>query len=536
MSTALHRNPFHVLGATPQDGGARLLGLAEERALIADPEACQKACAQLMSPRTRLAAELAWFPGVAPRETTLALQWLDGAADATFSGELPPLADANLTAADIERTGDAVDRARAVRCIVDLAQAADRIDLQTLLRELNADRSVAGVPLVASADAIAGELDTQRRYYARVVRDMLNKLSTRELIQVMSEAVERCTEGATQRAPRLMQDLGDTYEVEAQAFVAGEAANIDRLIARARADVGRGEARVLESVDALSSVAANWTLVMKPMQVLRRTHGIDHASSGGVATRMRNLAIWLHDEGRMIEASQRINAFLRREFNSLIELSARLDEDGGRFADSKKQNDELARAINYSAEIGLIFRKRIEISQGGLAWDHRWFKLDDITAIRWGMTAAGVPVQQPRSLCIGTRQGYYTTLNLPSAKVFPEVVERLWRAVGLRIAREHALHLRQGGWIRCQNIVIEDTAITLPHHAAPRANETARLGWPEIVTRSDGDVFMIVAAANPTIWAALSYQKVDNVPVFEHLIKTALKAGQPRLSAILQSG
>ena len=47
---------------------------------------------------------------------------------------------------------------------------------------------------------------------------------------------------------------------------------------------------------------------------------------------------------------------------------------------------------------------------------------------------------------------------------------------------------------------------------------------------------MIVAAANPTIWAALSYQKVDNVPVFEHLIKTALKAGQPRLSAILQSG
>ena len=332
MSTALHRNPFHVLGATPQDTSARLLELAEERALIADPEACQKACAQLINPRARLAAELGWLPGVTPREATLALEWLDRSTDTTLSDELPPLARANLTAAAIERTAGAIDRADALRRVVDLAFTVDRIDLPTLLRKLNAGRWVAGVPLVPDADAIAGELETQRRYYQRVVRDMLDKLPTRELIQVMSEAVDRCTEGGTRRAPRLVQDLGHAYELEAQAFVAGEAANIDRLIARAQVEAGQSEAQLLHTIDALSQVAANWTLVIKPIQLLQRANGIDHAASGAVAARMRNLAIWLHNERGRGEAARRIIDFLRREFNSLIEMSARLDEDASRAA------------------------------------------------------------------------------------------------------------------------------------------------------------------------------------------------------------
>jgi hypothetical protein len=330
MSTALHRNPFHVLGATPQDSGARLLGLAEERSLIADPAACQKACANLMSPRARLSAELGWFPGVAPREAMLALERLDRSTDMCISDALPPLARANLAAADIERTTDVTDRAAVVRRIVDLAFTVDKIDLQALLRQLNEDRSVAGMPRAPDTETIVGEFETQRRYYKRVIRDMLDKLPTRELIHAVWETIDRCTEGGTRTAPRLAQELGDTYELEAQVFIAGEAANIDRLIARARAEAGRSEAQLLHTIDDLSKVTANWTLVMKPMQLLQRANGIDHAASAAVASRMRNLAIWLHNDPRMFEAARRIIAFLRREFDWLIELSARLDADASR--------------------------------------------------------------------------------------------------------------------------------------------------------------------------------------------------------------
>jgi hypothetical protein len=332
MSTALHRNPFHVLGATPRDSGARLLQLADDRALIADPAACQKAFTDLVNPRTRLAAELAWLPGVASDQAMRAIEWLDRSTDSTVSHELPPLARANLAAAKIEHAVAPLAGNDAVRHIVDLAFMLDSIDLQTLLRELNEDRAVAGVPLLPNADGIAAEFETQRRYYKRVVRDMLDKLPTRDMIEVVTEAADRCTGGGTRPAPRLAQDLGDTYELEAQAFVAGETANIERLIARAQAEAMRGDSRLLATIDALSKVSANWTLVMKPMQVLRRGNGIDHPASVAVAARIRNLAIWLTNERRMIEASRRIIDFLRREFNALIELSARLDEDASRIA------------------------------------------------------------------------------------------------------------------------------------------------------------------------------------------------------------
>jgi hypothetical protein len=61
MNTALHRNPFYVLGATTRDKASRLIELAEEKALLTDPDVCQKARSDLVSPRSRLAAEMSWL-------------------------------------------------------------------------------------------------------------------------------------------------------------------------------------------------------------------------------------------------------------------------------------------------------------------------------------------------------------------------------------------------------------------------------------------------------------------------------------------
>jgi hypothetical protein len=44
---------------------------------------------------------------------------------------------------------------------------------------------------------------------------------------------------------------------------------------------------------------------------------------------------------------------------------------------------------------------------------------------------------------------------------------------------------------------------------------------------------VIASAADPTVHAALPYERTDNAPVLEHLIRTALQARQPKLSAIL---
>src|SRR4051812_30968366 len=99
----LLENPFHILGASPRDDRRRLLELAEERSLSQDPAVCAQARADLANPRNRLAAEVAWLPGLSPVHASEAVVSVQHAAAALRKVEsLPALSRANLLAAALQ--------------------------------------------------------------------------------------------------------------------------------------------------------------------------------------------------------------------------------------------------------------------------------------------------------------------------------------------------------------------------------------------------------------------------------------------------
>src|SRR3546814_14228977 len=67
-------NPFAILKASTRDRKVRLNELADEAALYGDHDAAVNARNILSNPRTRLAAEVAWFPGLSPKRITLTLE------------------------------------------------------------------------------------------------------------------------------------------------------------------------------------------------------------------------------------------------------------------------------------------------------------------------------------------------------------------------------------------------------------------------------------------------------------------------------
>ena len=75
-TTALHQNPFAILGATTRDDPARIVELTEEKLLELDHNTCQKARNDLTNPRIRLSVEMAWMPGLSPRKATQLLETL----------------------------------------------------------------------------------------------------------------------------------------------------------------------------------------------------------------------------------------------------------------------------------------------------------------------------------------------------------------------------------------------------------------------------------------------------------------------------
>jgi hypothetical protein len=74
LSASLHRNPFWMLWASTRDHSRRIIELADEKALTLDAEDCERARATLTTPRTRLAAELSWLPGVSPSRVSIGVQ------------------------------------------------------------------------------------------------------------------------------------------------------------------------------------------------------------------------------------------------------------------------------------------------------------------------------------------------------------------------------------------------------------------------------------------------------------------------------
>src|SRR3546814_9865132 len=67
-------NPFAILKASTRDRKVRLSELADEAALYGDHDAAVNARNILSNPRTRLEAEVAWFPGLSPKRITLTLE------------------------------------------------------------------------------------------------------------------------------------------------------------------------------------------------------------------------------------------------------------------------------------------------------------------------------------------------------------------------------------------------------------------------------------------------------------------------------
>ena len=159
---ALYRNAFYVLGATTRDSQSRIVELTDERSLILDPDLCQKARAALTSPRSRLSAEMSWLPGLSPRRVQAAIENLKSEPSTPNFAELPPLAGANVLAARIESSS--IQQDAVVRTLFALAASAEEIDVEVVMRDVNEDRSVAGVPPARDLDQIYTELAARRRY------------------------------------------------------------------------------------------------------------------------------------------------------------------------------------------------------------------------------------------------------------------------------------------------------------------------------------------------------------------------------------
>lgn len=544
-TTVLHQSPFAVFGATTRDDRRRIVALAEEKSLELDHEVCQKARSDLTSPRNRLSVEMAWLPGVSPRKASQLFDSLahEPMAIRTESG-LPTLAHLNLLAAAFESVDGEHDADDLAEFIMQTAYLAEELSPEDVLRDINEDRAVSGFPEVRALDQIEAELTERKRYYRTAIKDALDRLPPITLIQVMTETVDGVTSGGEEHAPGLVDDLVDSYEVETQGILQKEAENVHRLITTIRDWASSGEAVVKPYVDKLNAVARNWDKIAQPIQLSAKARGIDHEASRALAYEIRSLAIDLFNKHDMLAQSQRLTGLIKELFSEVPEVANRVQEDADALADIFKQRQQAAarrdgwvREITYRAEIGVMFKDSLSISPEGVSWKGQNFPLDSITRVRWGgvsHSVNGVPTGTTYTIAFGNRNSE-AVVELKKQDIYSTFIDRLWRAVCVRLLTEMLEALKDGRDLHFGDALLHDDGITLLKRKFLGSNEQVRCSWGQVHVWSADGSFYIGAKDDKKISAGISYIHGVNTHVLEQAIRMGFKRpGMRRLSELLQ--
>jgi len=540
----LYRSPFAILGATTRDDRRRIVELAEEKSLELDADTCQKARADLTNPRTRLSAEIAWLPGVSPQKAKHCLETLRGNPfSLRREAGLPTLAHLNLLGAVFESTTGSLNIDTVAAFVQELADLSEKLSADEVLRDINEDRTVSGFPEVRNLDQIEEELAERKHYYRSAIKGALDLLPSTALIHVMTNIVDKVTQGGEKQAPELIDDLVDSYEVEAQEFLQKEAINIHNLIENARKLAASGETAVEPYIDKIVAVTHNWDKVAQPIQLSTKARGINHEPSQKLAYSLRDLAIDLFNQHDMLASSQRLTTLLQELFSEVPDVAERVEQDADALANIFQQRkqaaahrDEWAREITYRAEIGLLFKDILSISPEGISWKGQNFTLNSITRVRWGgvrHSVNGIPRGTDYTIAFGNDRAE-AVVQLNRENIYAAFVDKLWRAVGVRVLTEMLESLKSGRDLHCGNALVHDDGVTLVKHKF-FTNDIVRCTWDQVHVWSANGSFYIGAQDDKKTYSSASYIDSANTHIFEQAIRMAFKKpGMRRLSDLLQ--
>ncbi len=538
----LLENPFHILGASLRDDRRRILELAEERSLSVDPAVCTQARADLTHPRNRLAAELAWLPGMEPGHASEALESVRHTPSALRSMQgLPALTKANLLAAALagaEGTRQDSDLSADILELAALLEACDAEKVRTLINE---ERAVSGFPEVRETSVVEEGLAERRRHYRTALKSALDMLPPVALVGVVTHVVAEATARGTRNAPALIDDLIDTYEVEAQRFLDAEAHNVELLVEAVRKVVAeKRPPQILKRLlSRIEDVVSNWDMVAQPIQLSSMSRGLDHELSHRVAVPVRSLAVELFNEYGLLEESKFLTALLRDAFEEVPRV-AEVTSSDAETLDGIAQKREAARRewerdITYDALVGSsYYPQRLKIAPSGIEWKGVLWPLESITRIRWGGVMDQSNGRAEFTIIIGNESSS-TDIKTYSQPVYSTITDKLWRAVGPRLVVELLHRLRKGESVTFGDSLVDDRGIALRLQDEYRwTTDYVHASWHEVHFESANGSLLIRHSRNRWTHVDLPYLAVDNAHVLELALHNLREAGHRRLSDLLQ--
>lgn len=191
----------------------------------------------------------------------------------------------------------------------------------------------------------------------------------------------------------------------------------------------------------------------------------------------------------------------------------------------------------YQIEWGMIFKDKFKISSDGINWNGKIIRLDEVKGISWSITKTTynhIISNTNYTIIIRYLDGEFYIMPSKS-KIFSEIIDNVWRAVGINLMIEMLLKVKNGDTLKIGTVEFNDLGIFLNSNKF-FSFDRRFFTWDEGLQMYSENGSIIISSKHENYSSSVSYGS-NNAPVFEMLIKSFFKNfnhSNPRLSSLLQ--
>ncbi|MCB9980235.1 MAG: hypothetical protein H6863_03745 [Rhodospirillales bacterium] len=319
----LNENAFFILDISTRDNKEAIAEAFDEKAADGDYEEAVLHQAQraLMASKTRLEAELSWFPDVAPKKAKAISEKIGSdfkKGTVKFFkdslNELDGISKANLAAyVCMAKEGD-VDF---IKAIID---AQSDISAETAQANINANRKVAGFPDVDES-LVSQQLEKLRQQWAEAAIQQISQ--SEHPGNYMTELLNSFSENEDQSSKRFLDNLMERYE----SFIVPILRNHEDTIDSIMEEIKEGDGENEDDVDKLIRELELWDEYAQPSQLVYCQKGLDEPRSKKIYDKVRDFSIWLANDAHQHQLSLKISKAAKEIFAELPFVLNRIQED-----------------------------------------------------------------------------------------------------------------------------------------------------------------------------------------------------------------
>jgi hypothetical protein len=525
-------SPFSVLGISIFDTKQKIVDVAEFHSGAVNHEEVVQAKSALIHSRLRIAAEVAWLPGVSLKKTAaLTLSPPLTIAKAKSLHSIPTLAYANVIGevlvsghATISTTNEYAE------WIILLSLLVEAIDVEDATELINSDREVSGFPRIRDEKIIEEALGELYAKHATAVMKAVCVLPIEERAEILADVTIKTTTSGSIFAPHFIDLLVDRYEIsisnEIQIFNdwVEEQINLIKknLELKRLALAGR-------QTDILIEKLKWWAKLVKSLQIIAKSKHIKHKGSESIASRCRSLSISMCNDYEATTISNMLTSELLEIFSDTPERLSKFVEDSEAIKDILESRKKKRLVDQYWDEDHFDDKQStnyISINEKTIETNLTVIEVDSITGIRWWKNRN----LSTNSYWIGLTSSDQSVLIAPKhEETYEEISDCLWNRFVLPISADIIKSLLSGRRIGFGCIEVSDSGIYFPAYKKAPSQCKILVHWKRLAPVVKGEDGLYFCDKDEIYNACIDFT-VTNVLVLHALIALVVEVGAGKLS------